>query len=230
MIEPDRAGMPHRGAQHFAKRLEGLLLQAGGVEAGKAPALAGGVERIRRRADAEMARDRHLFVPGIEAVGLHADRDVEIKPDLHARACARDPWHAASCRSAVHCTNSTNSISAASAPLRRLGASGLVRLPPLLAGHSHHGLLNLCRSTSKQAKRDNSGARSRAEFLELLPARFVSHRALKASNADRSARHFNPATAGIIDDVACPQLRQRIPRRGVEVKFRNFLDDRYRAH
>ena len=48
------------------------------------PALAGGVERIGRRADTEMTRDRHLFVPGIEAVGLHADGDIEIEPDLHA--------------------------------------------------------------------------------------------------------------------------------------------------
>src|SRR5207342_968722 len=63
---------------------ERLKLQPGGIEAGKAPALARSVERVRRRADAEMARDRRLLVPGIEAVGLHADRDVEIETDLHA--------------------------------------------------------------------------------------------------------------------------------------------------
>ena len=84
MIEPDRAGMAHRGAQHVAVRLERLDLEPGGVEAGKAPVLAGGIERVGRRADAEMARDRRLLVPGVEAVGLHADRDVEIEPDLHA--------------------------------------------------------------------------------------------------------------------------------------------------
>ena len=130
MVEPDRAGMAHRGAQHFAKRREGLLLQTGRIETGKAPVLAGGVERIGRRPDAELARDRHLLVPGIETVGLHADGDVEIEPDLHAELVARDPWHAANCRSAVHCTNSTNSISAASAPLAQSGASGVIRLPP----------------------------------------------------------------------------------------------------
>ena len=68
-----------------------MLLQPGGVEAGKAPALAGGVERIGRRADAEMARDRGLFVPGVEAVGLHADGDIEIEPDLHAEPVGAIP-------------------------------------------------------------------------------------------------------------------------------------------
>ena len=42
------------------------------------------VKVFGRRADAEHARDRALLVPGIEAVGLHADGDVEIEPDLHA--------------------------------------------------------------------------------------------------------------------------------------------------
>src|SRR6201999_3355525 len=34
--------------------------------------------------DREMTRDRLLLVPGIETVGLHADRDIEIESDLHA--------------------------------------------------------------------------------------------------------------------------------------------------
>ena len=117
VIEPDRAGMAHRGPQHLAVRLERLQLQPGGVEARKAPVLAGGVERVRRRTDAEMARDRGLLVPGVEAVGLHADGDVEIEPDLHA-ALERELRQARNCRSAVHCTNSTNSISIASGPAR----------------------------------------------------------------------------------------------------------------
>ena len=83
MVEPDRAGMAHRGLQHLAERFEGSHLKARGIEARKPPVLARGVERIGRRADAEMARDRFLLVPGIKAVGLHADRDVEIEPDLH---------------------------------------------------------------------------------------------------------------------------------------------------
>ena len=31
-----------------------------------------------------MARNRQLLVPGIETVGLHADRYIEVKSDLHA--------------------------------------------------------------------------------------------------------------------------------------------------
>ena len=58
MIEPDRARITHRSPEHLAVRLERLNFQTGGVKPGKAPVLAGGVERIRRRADREMARDR----------------------------------------------------------------------------------------------------------------------------------------------------------------------------
>ena len=76
--------MAHRGAQHLAIRLERADFETGGVEAGQPPILAGGIERVGRCADAELARDRGLLVPGIEAVGLHADGDVEIEPDLHA--------------------------------------------------------------------------------------------------------------------------------------------------
>ena len=43
-----------------------------------------GVQRVRRRADGEMAGNRGLLVPGIEPVGLHADGDIEIEADLHA--------------------------------------------------------------------------------------------------------------------------------------------------
>src|SRR4051794_40913371 len=95
MIEPDRAGMTHRGLQHLTERLERALLEAGGVETRQAPILSGGVERIWRRADAEGTRDRGLLVPGIETVGLNADGDVEVETDLHAElsgergACAQ---------------------------------------------------------------------------------------------------------------------------------------------
>ena len=84
MIEAYGAGMPHRGAQHVGKRRKVLLFEAGRIEAGEAPALAGGVERIRWRTDAEMTGDRDLLVPGIETIGLHADGDVEIEPDFYA--------------------------------------------------------------------------------------------------------------------------------------------------
>src|ERR1700681_2505224 len=84
MIEPDRAGVAHRSPQHLPKRLEGPDFQSGGVEAGKAPVLAGGIECIRWRANREMAGNCDLLVPGIEPVGLHADRQIEVETDLHA--------------------------------------------------------------------------------------------------------------------------------------------------
>jgi len=71
------------------KRFERPDFEPSGVEAGKAPVLAGGIERVRRRANAEMTRDRSLLVPGIETAGLHADGDVEIEPDLHAEAARK---------------------------------------------------------------------------------------------------------------------------------------------
>src|SRR6185295_15959248 len=84
MVEPDGAGVAHRGAQHVAVWRKGRKLEPNGIEAGEAPGLAGGVERIGRRTVAEMAGYCYLLVPGIEAVCLHTDRDVEIEPDLHA--------------------------------------------------------------------------------------------------------------------------------------------------
>ena len=85
VVEPDRAGIAHRGPQHLPIGLERFHFQARGVEAGEAPVLACGVQRIRRRADGKPAGDRDLFVPGIKPVGLHADRDIEIEADLHAQ-------------------------------------------------------------------------------------------------------------------------------------------------
>src|SRR6476619_3138611 len=76
------ASKAHRGTQHFAEWRKRRHEKAGGVEARKPPVRAGGIERIRRRADGEMARNRRLFVPGVEAIRLHADRDIEIKAYL----------------------------------------------------------------------------------------------------------------------------------------------------
>ena len=60
------------------------MIAAGRIEAGQTPVLAGEVERIGRRTDRQVTRDRDLLVPGVEAAGLHANRDVEIKSDLQA--------------------------------------------------------------------------------------------------------------------------------------------------
>src|SRR5262249_55054031 len=86
MVQPNRAGMAHRSTQHLAEGFEQLHFKACGIEAGKTPALAERIERIGRRADAKLSRDRDLFVPGIETVGLHTDGDVQIESDLHAEA------------------------------------------------------------------------------------------------------------------------------------------------
>src|SRR6266851_2694485 len=85
MIEPDRARIAHRGPKYLPKRLEGLDFQTRGVEPGETPVLARSVQRVRRRADGEMAGNRGLLIPGIEPVGLHADGDIEVKADLHAK-------------------------------------------------------------------------------------------------------------------------------------------------
>ena len=61
-----------------------MPFEAGCVEAGQAPVLAGEIKRIGRCANRQMTRDRNLLVPGIEAARLHADRNVQIEPDLHA--------------------------------------------------------------------------------------------------------------------------------------------------
>src|ERR1700724_440349 len=91
MIEPDRASIAHRSPQHLPKRLERPYFQSAGVEAGEAPVLAGGIEGIRWRANREMAGNRDLLVPGIEAVGLHADCQIEVENDLHAEGGCEIP-------------------------------------------------------------------------------------------------------------------------------------------
>ncbi len=131
MVEPDGAGVAHRGAQHVAIRRKRLLLEACGIEAGEAPGLAGGVERIGRRADAEMAGDRDLLVPGIEAVGLHADRDVEIEPDLHAELL-RQIGGGAQLPVGGPLHEFDELDFAGVLALAQGSASGIVRLPPLL--------------------------------------------------------------------------------------------------
>ena len=172
-------------------------------------------EHIGRRADGEMARDRHLLVPGIEAVGLHADGDVEIEPDAHAELPRPAPWRHAIWLSAVHCTNSTNSTSRLSGPLRSSAhfvSSGCCHS----SGHSHHGAAKRCRSTSKQAKRDNSGARAARKASNWLRR---SPLALSRSCRRRRARPAisSAAMSGIGHTIAFAQPRGGRSRVGDEV-------------
>ena len=118
-----------------------------------------------------MARDRRLLVPGIEAVGLHADGDVEIEPDLHAELSAPDrpARPQLPVGGPLHEFDELDFVGVRA--LAQGGAFGVVRLPPLLPAIPTTACLNLCRSTSKQAKRDSSGAALGAEFFEVLLAR-----------------------------------------------------------
>ena len=193
MIEPDRAGMAHRRPQHLAIGLERLQFEPGGVETGEAPVLAGGVERdpaARRPRDgarSPIARSRHRT----RRIARRRRRQGKARPSC--RAGPRAP-----CRPAT----------AGRPPIARIrrirfrrhpGPGAGTRIWPrpagaIASGHSHHGLPNLCRSTSKQANRDSSGARS-AQNVSKSCLRSPLGSALKASKAKRSARHFSSATA-----------------------------------
>ena len=77
-----------------------------------------------------MTRDRRLLVPGIETVGLHADRDVEIETDLHAEL-ARQIGGAAELPvgGPLHELDERDFVGLR--PVAQGGTSGIVRLPPL---------------------------------------------------------------------------------------------------
>ena len=133
-------------------------------------------------------------------------------PSCFARSAA-----APNCRSAVHCTNSTNSISPASAPSRKaahLASSGCRHS----SGHSHHGLPNLCRSTSKQAKCDSKRAALGTEFVKILLAGRLGV-GLESSKSPAQRPPLQAGDADIIDDIACPQRRQRLACFGIGLKF-----------
>ena len=143
-------------------------LEPGGIEAGKAPGLAGGVERIGRRADAEMARDRDLLVPGIEAVGLHADRDVEIEPDLHAELLRQIGGRAQlPVGGPLHEFDELDFGGVRA--LAQGGASGIVRLPPLFRPFPPR-LAEFVPEHLEAGKVRQQGAALGAEFVKILLA------------------------------------------------------------
>ncbi len=127
--------------------------------------------------------------------------------------------------SAVHCTNSTNSTSRLSGPLRssaHLASSGCCHS----CGHSHHGPEKRCRSTSKQAKRDNSGARSARKASNSLRRASLAL-VTKAVEGGAQAEPFQRRHVGIGHTVAFAQLARRslAPRRDeVGGQFRDRLD------
>ena len=202
-------------------------LEPGGIEAGKAPALAGGVERIGRRADAEMARDRDLLVPGIEAVGLHADRDVEIEPDLHAELAAPDRRRrrAAGRRSIARIRRTRFRRRPVPAARLRIWHRPAAAIPPAIPTTA----CRICAAAPRSRQSATATGRAR-RGIDRNPAGALGFAlALKAAKAERSARHFRPADGDVIDDVARPQRRQRIAGRRHRAEIREAFRRRYRA-
>ena len=166
MIEPDRAGMAHRGPQHLAIRLERLQFETGGVEAGEAPVLAGGVERVRRRADGQdgakspIARSRHRT----RRIARRRRRRDRARPSCRAgpRAPCRPPT--AGRRSIARIRRIR--FRRHPGPRRRaahLASSGCRHS----SGHSHHGLLRICAAAPRNRRTATAAARARREILEV---------------------------------------------------------------
>ncbi len=84
MVDADRAGVAHGGAQHLPERLEASGNEAVRIVRGDAPVLAGGIELVGRRADRQSSQHHVLVHPGVGAAGVNADRGVEIEPDRHS--------------------------------------------------------------------------------------------------------------------------------------------------
>ena len=110
-------------------------------------------------------------------------------------------------------------------PLAQAGASGLVRLLATLPAIPTRACLEFVPEHFETGEARQQAARARRGIFRNPVGVPASGSALKAANAERSARHFSPATAGIVDDVARPQVRQRrLQRRRSALEFRKFFD------
>ena len=140
------------------------------------------------------ARNRDLLVPGVEAVGLHADGDVEIEADLHAepvrellagaQLAVGDPLH--------ELDEFDLAPVGAGAELRALR---LVRLPPFLRPFPPWRLEFLPHHLEAGEMRQQRAALG-AEGIEILRCGQRLASALNFSKAERNARHFSAATPG----------------------------------
>ena len=196
-------------------------LEPNGIEPGKAPGLAGGVERIGRRADAEMAGDRNLLVPGVEAVGLHADRDVEIEPDLHAellRQIGGGPQLPVG--GPLHEFDELDFVGVRA--LAQGSASGIVRLPPLFRPFPPR-LAEFVPEHLEAGKVRQQGAALGAEFVKILLAGRLGV-GLESSKGRAQRPPLQAGDADVIDDIACPQRRQRLACFGIGLKFGKLFD------
>src|SRR3954471_16758021 len=201
MVEADGAGVAHRGAQHVAVWCKGLTLETDGIESGKAPGLACGVERIGRRADAEMAGDRNLLVPGVEAVGLYADRDVEIEPDLHAELlCEIGGGPQLPVGGPLHEFDEFDFGGVRA--VAQGSALGIVRLPPLFRPFPPW-LTEFVPEHLEAGKMRQQGAALGAEFVEILLAGRLGA-GLEGSKGGAKRAPLQSGDADVIDDVASP--------------------------
>ena len=81
VIEPDCAGIKHRGAQHAAKRIKLPIFETNRIESGQTPILSSGIENIRGRTDCRSGQDGVLVAPRVKTIVAHPNGDVEIKPN-----------------------------------------------------------------------------------------------------------------------------------------------------
>ena len=88
MVNAQRAGVAHVGAQTFDERLIGGGAQRMRIEWRQPPALAGSAEAVRRRADRDGVGQEALIGPGVGAVQIDAECQVAVEPDCHAASRA----------------------------------------------------------------------------------------------------------------------------------------------
>ena len=86
MVDAQAAGVGEVGPEHFDERAKAVAHQAFGRKRGNAPALAGAVENVRRRADGEDGEQFVLATPGLAATAVGADRQVGDQANAHAAA------------------------------------------------------------------------------------------------------------------------------------------------
>ena len=163
-----------------------------------------------------MAGDRNLLVPGIEAVGLHADGDVEIEPDLHAellRQIGGGPQLPVGGPLHEFDEFDFNGVRA----LAKRSASGLVRLPPLLRPLPPR-LAEFVPERLEAGKVRQQRASLGAEFVKILLAGRVG----VGFESSKSPAQRPPLQAGdgdIIDGIGCPQQRQCLACFGIGLKL-----------
>ena len=170
-----------------------------------------------------MAGNRDLLVPGIESVRLHADGDIEVKPDFHATPGREIP---AGLQLAV------------GGPLHEFhefdlgcirartqsGEFDIVGFSPFLRPFPPR----LVEFVPQHFEAGEPGQQRRAlgaKFLEILPARIV-RTGLKSFERQAQRAPFQLGDADIVDGIARSQPGDVFTARGenAALKFRKFFD------